>query len=257
MKNNNKEENDELRWLHHVRYVELEMIKEFLLIHKNSKILEIGGGDGFQAKILSNEGFSVVSVDIEPRSPQVFPVQKIDNNKLNFSNETFDIIFTSHVLPHIQNIEDIFDEIKRVIKKDGIIIHVVPTSGWSLITNILHYIFIPKFLIKSIKKKISNKLNCQINSKQKIQKEKSNQTILKKLFLHPLGQNKSFIHEIVFFSYKNWKKIFFNSGFEITNVKRGPYITSGYGVFKFKLILIRKKFSKYFFSSSYCFVLKL
>jgi len=71
MKNNNKEENDELRWLHHVRYVELEMIKEFLLIHKNSKILEIGGGDGFQAKILSNEGFSVVSVDIEPRSPEI------------------------------------------------------------------------------------------------------------------------------------------------------------------------------------------
>ncbi len=232
-------------------------MKEFLLIRKNAKILEIGGGDGFQAKILSDEGFSVVSIDMEPRISQVFPVNKIDSSKFNFSNETFDIIFTSHVLPHVHDLDEMFDEIKRIIKKDGIVLHVVPTSGWSLITNIWHYLFIPKYLLKSIKKKIFNKSQFQTSSKQNTQIQNSVQNNLKKLFLHPLGQNYSFIHEIVFFSGRNWRKMFLNNGFKIVNVKRGPYITSGYGVFKFKLISFRKFFSKYFFSSSYCFVLKL
>lgn len=257
MKNYHKEENDELRWLHHVRYAELKIIQEILLSRKNAKILEIGGGDGFQAKVLSDEGFSVVSIDIEPRTPQVFPVKKIDSIKLNFSNETFDIIFTSHVLPHIHNLEEMFDEIKRIVKKDGIVLHIVPTSGWSFITNIWHYLFIPKYLLKSSKKRIFSKSQSQIYSEQNIQIQNSVHNNLKKLFLHPLGQNYSFIHELVYFSGRYWRKLFLNSGFKIVDVKRGPYITSGYGVFKFKLISFRKFFAKYFFSSSYCFILKL
>jgi hypothetical protein len=85
----------------------------------------------------------------------------------------------------------------------------------------------------------------------------STQSNIKKLFLHPLGQNHSFVHEIIFFSGKNWKKLFLKNGFKIKEVKQGPYITSGYGVLKFKLISFRKFFAKYFFSSSYCFILKL
>ena len=255
MRKYDKKENNELNWLHHVRYTELKSIEEFLPLGKNLKILEIGGGDGFQAKILNDKGFSVVSVDMEPRIPPIFPVKKINSSKLDFSNESFDIVFTSHVLPHIQNLEEIFSEIKRIIKKDGIILHIVPTTGWSLITNIWHYLFIPKFLLKSIKKRISNK--SQIPLKQNISIQNSTQSNLKKLFLHPLGQNYSFVHEIIFFSGKNWKKLFLNNGFKIKEVKQGPYITSGYGVFKFKLISFRKFFAKYFFSSSYCFILKL
>lgn len=257
MKNYEKEKNNELEWLHHVRSAELKIMEEFLLSRRNVKILEIGGGDGFQAKILSDKGFHVVSIDVEPRNPQVFPVKKIDSTKLNFSNETFDIIFTSHVLAHIHNLDEMFDEIKRVIKKDGIVIHIVPTSGWSLITNIWHYLFIPKYLLKSIKKRIFRKTQSQTSLKENTQIQNSVQINLKKLFLHPLGQNYSFIHELIFFSARYWRKLFLNSGFKIIDVKKGPYLTSGYGVFKFKLISFRKFFAKIFFSSSYCFVLKL
>ena len=257
MKNYHEKENDQLEWLHQVRRAELKIIEEVLRSRKNAKILEIGGGDGFQAKVLSDEGFSVVSIDVEPRTPQVFPVKKIDNYKLNFSDETFDIVFTSHVLPHIHNLEQMFDEIKRVVKKDGIILHIVPTSGWGFITNIWHYVFIPKYLLKSIKKRTFNKLQPQTYSEQKIQIQGPVHYKIKKLFLHPLGENPSFIHELIYFSRRRWEKLFVDSGFKIVDVKSGPYLTSGYGVFRFKLISFRKIFAKYFFSSSYCFVLKL
>ena len=55
------------------------------------------------------------------------------------------------MLQEIYNIEDAFMEMKRVLKKDGVIIHIVPSSWWSLITNFWHYCFIPKYLIKSNK----------------------------------------------------------------------------------------------------------
>ena len=255
MKKYDKKENNELNWLHHVRYTELKSIEEFLPSGKNLKILEIGGGDGFQAKILHDKGFSVVSVDMEPRIPAIFPVKKINSNNLDFSNESFDIVFTSHVLPHVQNLEETFTEIKRIVKKDGIVLHIVPTAGWSLITNIWHYLFIPKYILKSIKKRILNK--SPIPLQQNVLIKNSTQSNIKKLFLHPLGQNHSFVHEIIFFSGKNWKKLFLKNGFKIKEVKQGPYITSGYGVLKFKLISFRKFFAKYFFSSSYCFILKL
>ena len=149
--------NDELEWLHYVRHNELKIINKILCSYKNPKILEIGGGDGFQAKEINDNGFSIISVDIEPRFPQFYPVEKIDDVKLNFPDETFDIVFTSHVLPHIHNIESLFHQIKKVIKKDGIILHMVPSSGWSFITNFWHFLFIPKYILKSIKKRVCNK----------------------------------------------------------------------------------------------------
>ena len=257
MKNYVKKKNEELEWLHHVRRAELKIIEKILSDNKNIKILEIGGGDGFQSKVLSDEGFSVVSIDTEPRIPQFFPVKKIDDPKFNFLDETFDIIFTSHVLPHIPNLEQTFDEIKRVLKKDGIIFHIVPTTSWSFITNIWHYLFIPKYLLKSIKKRTFSKSQTHIYSEETTLIQETYKNKIKKLFLHPLGESPSFVHELIYFSQRYWEKLFLDNDFKIIDVKRGPYITSGYGVFKFKLISFRKIFAKYFFSSSYCFVLKL
>ncbi len=257
MKNHPKKENDELSWLHHVRSAELKIVEEILGHDNGIKILEIGGGDGFQAKVLNDGGFSVISIDTEPRFPQFFPVEKIDDVKLNFPDETFDVIFTSHVLPHTTNIGQMFDEIKRVLKKDGFVVHIVPTSGWSFITNVWHYLFIPKYLIKSIKKRIHNKSQIETCSEQPTQIQSSANYKIKKLFLHPLGENPSFIHELVYFSRKYWERLFLGNGFKIVDVKYGPYITSGYGVFRFRFISFRKKFAEKIFTSSFCFVLKL
>ena len=59
-------------------------------------------------------------------------------------NESFDVIYTSHVLAHIEDLEMSFKEMRRVLKKDGIVIHTVPTNWWSLLTNLFHYCLIPK-----------------------------------------------------------------------------------------------------------------
>jgi SAM-dependent methyltransferase len=46
--------------------------------------------------------------------------------KLPWDDGTFDVVFGSHILEHCQDIRGTFTEIKRVLKKDGILFFAVP-----------------------------------------------------------------------------------------------------------------------------------
>ena len=251
-------ENNEKRWWELIRNGELITALKLFPKERNLKVLEIGGRDGYQAELISKNGYNVTSIDINPLSPQFHPVQKGNITKLDFHENSFDIIFSSNMLQEISDIEVSFMEMKRVLKKNGIIIHIVPSSWWSLITNFWHYCFIPKYLIKS--KKFQHTFNSNIK-KENSNKESlnggndSSKKNLKKLFLHPLGANTSFMHEIVYFSSFYWKKLFFQNGFKVTNKKNCPYYYSGYSIFKFKFIKLRKFLAKIYFPSCYCFVM--
>lgn len=250
--------NDEISWWQLIRTNELSTALEFFPSKKNLKILEIGGRDGHQAELISKNGYNVTSIDINPIYPQFYPVQKGTINKLNFEENSFDIIFSSNMLQEIHNIEEAFIEMKRVLKKNGIIIHIVPSSWWSLITNFWHYCFIPKYLIRS--KRFQHVLNLDIKKEHNnnVQEEKvsSSKKNLKRLFFHPLGVNPSFMHEIVYFSSWYWKKLFKQNGLKVVDKRNCQFVYSGYAVFRFKLIKLRRFFAK-IFPSCYCFVVAI
>ena len=252
--------NNKTLWWEKIRMEELETALEVFSNEKNLDILEIGGRDGFQANIISKKGHKVTSIDINPLSPQIHLVQKGDITKLDFEDNSFDLIYSSNMLQEIHNIDEAFMEMKRVLKKDGIIIHIVPSSWWSIITNFWHYCLIPKYLIKSNKiqqifnsKKVTN-IDIQNNKGEN--KNSKSTTNLKKLFFHPLGANSSFVHEIFYFSKSYWKKSFNNNQFEIINEKNCPYFYSGYSVFRFKFLSFRKFLGKLGMTSCFCFVMK-
>ena len=246
------------QWWELIRNEELSTALNVFPKEKNLEILEIGGRDGFQASIISKKGYNVTSIDIKPSLPQFYLVQKGNITKLNFKDNSFDLIFSSNMLQEIHNINEAFMEMKRVLKKDGTIVHIVPSSWWSLITNFWHYCFIPKYLIKS--KRFQNLINSDLknndkNSENLEEKSVNSKKNLKQLFFHPLGVNTSFIHEIFYFSNFYWKKLFKQNGFKVTNKKNCPYYYSGYAVCKFNFIKLRKFFAKICFSSCYCYVM--
>ncbi len=249
--NNNKMDID---WVHFIRNAELETILKKIPVKKNIKILEIGGGDGFMANKIHQCGYEIISIDEIPKQPQYFPVIVGNATKLNYESEKFDIIFSSHVIAHIDKIELFFTECKRVLKKDGLMIHIVPSTSWSLVTNFWHYILLPKLFIKwkKIKSSDSNINNLYKNNK----KENTIKKIINILFLHPLGTNTSFVHEFIYFSKYKWKKLFKNYGFIIIDIKNGPYFYSGHNVFKNKFYRLRKILANKGFAGSFCFILK-
>ncbi len=49
-----------------------------------------------------------------------------DGKKIPFENETFDAIFSAEVFEHIFNLDEILDELYRVLKKDGKMLITIP-----------------------------------------------------------------------------------------------------------------------------------
>lgn len=247
--------NKDIEWLQFIRNAEFENALIFFPDDKNIKILEIGGGDGFLAKKIHDKGYKITSIDQISKEPQYFPVVIGNALKMDFKSEEFDMIFSSHVIAHIEDRELFFSECKRVLKKNGLMIHIVPSTAWSIGTNFWHYIFLSKFFRKRKKTNVSqtNIENQNIRSNERIQIIKK---IINILFLHPLGTHPSFIHEFYYFSKYRWKKTFQNHGFNIINLKNGPYFYSGHNVLKNKICKLRKKFTKIGVTGSFCFVVK-
>ncbi|MHC4214528.1 MAG: class I SAM-dependent methyltransferase, partial [Planctomycetota bacterium] len=66
-------------WPHYFRSLEIECIKKIIGQQRvsNPKILEIGAGDGYMSKALSEAGFNVTSIDPVPRKPLRYDVQEM------------------------------------------------------------------------------------------------------------------------------------------------------------------------------------
>ena len=250
------QEKDDVRWLHLIRNTELEAALKYFP-RGNIKILEVGGGDGYIAKRISELSYDITSVDVEPKNDidSCFHVDKCDNDKLSFETETFDLVFTFHVIPHVKDKTIFFSELKRVVKKDGLLIHIVPTVWWSLITNFWHYVLMPKNVWYKAKIKKKTLFDTAAN-KRKNNNVKKYGKLINYLFLHPLGENPSFIHEFFYFSDSYWRKLFKKNGFTIWQKGNCLYLYSGCSVFKMRFLELRKTLAKYSMASSRYYVMK-
>ena len=104
-----------------LRKVEIDAVKRWF--GRGLQVLEIGGGSGYQASIMASWGCKVVSIDIPDRTPPpklYYHVLDYDGRNFPFPNASFDIVFSSNVLEHIQHLPPIFAEIRRVLKPGGL-----------------------------------------------------------------------------------------------------------------------------------------
>jgi SAM-dependent methyltransferase len=248
-------------WLHYIRKLELNKAADFLKATRGRRLLEIGGGDGFVAHELSSLGFDVTSIDLAPRSPQSYPVQYGDATNLPFEDGSFDVVMTCQVLQEIPWPRT-FREMRRVLKPDGVAIHIVPTTQWSLLSNFWHFLLLPAFLFRSLSRKLTggdshsragvNPSDATDSNASKGDTTKERWTPKQRvrwMFLHPLGFHPSFLHEIVLFSSGAWIRLFRRNRFPVLASTRGPILASGRRVFPFKAIRMRQLLSRFFPSS--------
>ncbi len=98
------------------------------------KILEMGGGHQiFPFDEAKNE---VVRIDWNPRGADI--VHDLNKFPYPFEEGSFDIIYSSHCIEHIENKNRAFWEIHRILKKDGIAIIRVPHMSSSNAWNFDH-----------------------------------------------------------------------------------------------------------------------
>jgi ubiquinone/menaquinone biosynthesis C-methylase UbiE len=97
---------------------------------RNKTILDLGCGFGDHAMHLSKKGAKkIIGLDISSELIKIAKEQNIKNaefyihdinNKLKFKNNSFDIIFSSLVIEYVKNLDQLFSEVNRSLKKGGI-----------------------------------------------------------------------------------------------------------------------------------------
>ena len=128
-----------LEHLEAIRTYELGVVINML--PPRGRVLEIGAGTGWQARSLEHRGYDVSAIDLTSsnyRANRVWAVTEYDGHNIPFIDDTFDIIFSSNTLEHIPHVYEFQKEIHRVLKPDGVVLHVLPSGSWRLWTNITH-----------------------------------------------------------------------------------------------------------------------
>lgn len=120
-----------------------KFILKNIVIDKHTKILEIGGGTGYLANALAQYSDQVHLIDmnddeicglkaakkIANRLQQNLCIQKANFENIPYDAEYFDIVLAKSCLHHSLDVKAVFQEVKRVLKKNGIFVLVEPCRG--------------------------------------------------------------------------------------------------------------------------------
>lgn len=133
-----------------MRTVEIDRIVAYF--PPGARVLEIGAGTGQQAAAISRRGFSIEAIELPSSrygAVRDFPITDYDGRHIPFPDASFDVVFSSNVLEHVPDLAQLNAEIRRVLKPDGLCIHVMPTHGWRFWTTLtslpacLQYVLAP------------------------------------------------------------------------------------------------------------------
>lgn len=214
--------------LERLRRYELMTVSEFL--PSGAKVLDIGGGTGYQASLISQRGCSVVSIDVPDSGAytRFFAVAPYDGVHIPAQSETFDVIFSSNVLEHVRELKPLLHEIGRVLKQDGVAVHILPSTTWRLWTTIGFYPTVLKMLIgKGESVPGAQSVPATLSDLQSKLRKSGVFHLIKEGLFGPFRRHGEFanaLSELFFFSRFNWKRRFRDAGFLVEDV-------SGNGLF--------------------------
>jgi ubiquinone/menaquinone biosynthesis C-methylase UbiE len=119
-------------------FVQKSAVLELIGECKGKHILEIGSGTGRFTRELAKRGAHVVCVDLSRKMHEQSRLAINDTLiqyfvssgfNLGFANETFDICLTINMMSHIKNESMIFNEVCRVLKKEGFFVANFPNMS--------------------------------------------------------------------------------------------------------------------------------
>ena len=112
------------------RYYSKKWLKHLfgLARRRSGKILDVGCGTGILYEVLP-KNMDYTGIDLSEdmikvgkrRYPKI-DLRMMDCEKLNFKDETFDVILARSILHHVPHPEKAVKEIKRCLKNDGIVV---------------------------------------------------------------------------------------------------------------------------------------
>jgi SAM-dependent methyltransferase len=222
-----------------------------------SRVLEIGGGNGWQASNLASWGLDVESIDVATAAESYHPVSLYDGIRLPYSDASFDLIFSSNVLEHLEERPTLFVEMARVLKPGGVMVHIVPTSSWRFWTSLAHYPYIVKRLGQLILTarsvhRVGERTSMQIDGDA----SPGSGRLKRLIWSGPHGVDKSAVKELFRYSRWGWRRCLTSAGFNIVDEYSTGLWYTGYGIAPGMSLRLRALISRIAGSSCRVFVLR-
>jgi SAM-dependent methyltransferase len=219
-------------------------------------VLEIGGGSGFQASVLAAWGCDVASIDLPEIAAAAteYPVQPYDGESIPFPDHTFDVVFSSNVLEHVPHLPVILNEIVRVTKADGQVVHILPSSAWRFWTSVTHYAHLAKRVGGLV---FRNDAETSWSRSPASPANRDWRVLLKRVFLDgPHGAYPDEFYELYAFSRSRWLRVFETHGFEVTRCFSNGLFYTGYAIFPRLSIDSRRSLSRFLGSATWIYAMR-
>lgn len=116
-------------------------------VEKDAHILDLGCGIGLSLHVLAQIFPNTVGCDVDEKALNVcrkilkevgvdgIDLKKYDGRELPFPNNSFDAVLSIEVVEHVKNPKPMLKEIKRVLKRDGVLIITTPNKYWPIETH--------------------------------------------------------------------------------------------------------------------------
>lgn len=259
-----------LSYTHNLRKSDLEVLTERAekyIVGKDA--LEIGSGTGHQLALLKSICNSAIGIDLKSgpyTNLRVADVCEYDGRNIPFPDESFDLVISSNVLEHIDELHNFHGEMKRVLKDDGIAIHILPSHSWRLWHTMAFYpaktikIFIRIFGGKELDADFGVGSNQADISRSDVLKPKQKK-ILYRVWLHLIphrhGTRGNFITEMLYFRPAWWRRQFETNGWSLMDCFPTGIFHTGHQLLGNRIsIEIRKSIATIIGSSTYTYIMK-
>ena len=213
------------------------------LLPRGGRLLEIGAGAGWQARIFAENGFSVTAIDVpgaaDSTSPQ-FPIIRYDGRSLPFRTQAFDAVFSSNVLEHVRDLPSLQREIRRVLRPDGVIVHLLPTSAWRVWSAITYYVALAREVRISLRDAIRRRSDPAASARPE-SRPKFWWRWLSYLAPRRHGELGSWLSEIYLFSRRRWVREFSQAEFVVRDSFATGVFYTGETVFGDRLTLSARR----------------
>lgn len=104
-------------------------------IENNSKVLELGCGDGYFGQMLKGKNIDYTGCDISEKALEISKERGLNvfqcklEDRIDFTDKSFDYVIMSEFLEHIVNSETILKEAGRIAKK-GVLVSIPNIAYW-------------------------------------------------------------------------------------------------------------------------------
>ncbi|WP_321348568.1 class I SAM-dependent methyltransferase [Halopseudomonas oceani] len=248
-----------LDFLDKVRVFELHKAMKFFpsvgLGEKVYQIMELGSGTGKQAKILSDAGYEVVALDVDSssyRSVRCFDVVEYDGKSIPLPSLSQDVVFSSNVLEHVVDLDDVLSETCRVLRDGGVCVHLIPTPSCRFWTLFAHYLWFARRILQRV---ILSKGNA--NALDFPRAPTTFKSLIWTLFPPKHGERGNTISEMYYYSTRFWVGKFESSGFEVDVLESNDlFYTMANSLGSYLSISSRQFLSRLFGSACRVYVLK-